>query len=87
MLKKYGLEKPFKSWRKDKKLVVFVKDNSGKIRTIHFGQRDYSDFTQNKDKERRRRYLLRSAGIRDKYGRLTKDNKLSANYWARRILW
>ena len=35
----------------------------------------------------RKKYLARSGGIRDKYGRLTKDNPLSSNYWARKILW
>ena len=31
--------------------------------------------------------LARSGGIRDKSGRLTKNNKNSANYWSRKILW
>jgi hypothetical protein len=31
--------------------------------------------------------MKRSAGIRDKEGRLTKDNPGSANYWARKVLW
>ena len=37
--------------------------------------------------ERRRLYLLRSAGIRRKDGTLTKDDKTSANYFSRKILW
>ena len=32
-------------------------------------------------------YLSRSGGITDKNGKLTKNNPLSANYWARRYLW
>ena len=45
------------------------------------------DFTQHKDKARRENYLKRSGGIKDKSGRLTADNKNSANYWSRTILW
>ena len=81
------LNKPFKSDRENKKLQVCVKTHSGTIKNIHFGQKGYSDYTKHHDKERRENYLARSAGIRDKYGRLTKDNKLSANYWARKYLW
>lgn len=80
------LEKPFKSNRKYKKLQVCVRDNN-KIKNIHFGDKRYEDFTQHKDKQRRRNYLRRSAGIRDKEGKLTKENKLSPNYWSRKILW
>jgi hypothetical protein len=39
------------------------------------------------DNQRRRLYLLRSAGIRKKDGTLTKDDKTSANYFSRVILW
>lgn len=81
---KVTLNKPIPSTRKDKKMMVFVKDKSGKIITIHFGQQGYR---HNYSKQARENYLRRSAGIMDKNGRLTKDNKLSANYWARRVLW
>lgn len=59
----------------------------GHDHTVYFGHVDYSDYTSHKDKERRRRYLARAAGIKDKQKRLTKDNPLSANYWSMRILW
>lgn len=79
------LNTPYKSTRKDKKYMVFViNPKTKRVKTIHFGQRGYK---HNYSKEARRKYLARSAGIRDKSGRLTKDNKLSANYWARKILW
>jgi hypothetical protein len=39
------------------------------------------------DKERKRLYLLRSAGIRNKDGKLTKDDINSGNHHARVILW
>ena len=65
---------------------IYVKKD-GKKKLIHFGDSSMKDFTQHKDKERRKSYLARSAGIRNKEGKLTKDDKNSANYWARRVLW
>ena len=45
------------------------------------------DYRQHKDSERRKSYLSRSAGIRNKEGKLTKDDKNSSNYWSRTVLW
>jgi len=39
------------------------------------------------DKERRKNYLSRASGIKDGQGNLTKNNPLSPNYHAIRILW
>lgn len=80
------LYKPFKSKAKGKKMSVYIKKD-GKKKLIHFGDANMKDFTQHKDKDRRKAYLARSAGIRNKEGKLTKDDKNSANYWARRVLW
>jgi len=78
--------KIYQSTRKNKKLMVrVVEGNKDKI--VHFGQKGYKDYTQHKNRQRRQNYLNRSAGIRNKQGRLTKNNKFSANYWARRVLW
>tara|TARA_R100001463_G_scaffold45413_1_gene93683 strand:+ start:850 stop:1095 length:246 start_codon:yes stop_codon:yes gene_type:complete len=74
---------PVKSSRKGKKLKVLTP--AGKI--IHFGDSSMKDFTQHKDKKRRENYCKRSAGIRDGNGKLTKDNKESANYYSRKFLW
>ena len=74
---------PVKSTRKNKKFKVLTP--SGNI--IHFGQKGYEDFTQHKDEKRRRSYCKRSAGIKDKSGKLTKNNKESANYYSRKFLW
>jgi len=60
---------------------------AGQTRVVHFGHSDYEDYTQHRDKKRRKNYLARSAGIRNGQGRLTKDDPLSPNYWSRRILW
>jgi len=76
----------YKSWLEDKKLVVrVVKGNKEKL--IHFGHKDYSNYGVHTSKERLKNYLSRSGGIRNKSGRLTKDDPFSANYWARRVLW
>ena len=45
------------------------------------------DFTQHKDPARRKNYLARSGGIRNKAGKLTANDKNSANYWSRKINW
>ena len=80
------LYKPYKSNKSGKKGMVYVMKD-GKKRLIHFGDSSMQDFTQHKDKDRRKNYLARSGGIKDKSGGLTKNNKNSANYWSRTILW
>ena len=74
------LNKPMRSTRPDKKKMVYVRDpKTGKIKTIHFGARGYK---HNYSEKAWRSYIARASGIRDKQGHLTKDNKLSANFWA-----
>jgi hypothetical protein len=81
------LYKPFKYKGKgDKKMSVYVMKD-GKKKLIHFGYSKMQDFTQHKDEKRRKSYLARSAGIRDKSGKLTANDKNSANYWSRKVLW
>lgn len=81
-----GYNKPIASDRKGKKKMVLAKKGD-KVKLIHFGQKGYSDFTKHKNEARRKNYLARSGGIRDKSGNLTSKDKLSANYWARKKLW
>lgn len=85
---KYNYEK---STRKDKKLMTVV---NGK--KIHFGNPDYQHYRDrtgiwksldHNDKERRKSYLSRAKGIKDKNGDLTWKNPESPNYHAIRILW
>lgn len=84
---KKPLYKPYKSTRSGKKGMVYVKNDNGNKKLIHFGDANMSDYTKHHDKNRRKNYLTRSAGIKDKSGNLTKDNKNSANYWSRKINW
>ena len=80
------LYKPVHSSNPKKKGMVYVL-KEGKKRLIHFGDSSMKDFTQHKDPVRRKNYLTRSAGIKDKNGNFAKNNKNSANYWSRTINW
>ena len=80
-----------KSTAKGKKLMVTVNG-----RRIHFGAKNmehYKDKTgiwkekDHGDETRRKSYLARAKGIKDKEGRLTWKDPESANYHAVRILW
>jgi len=70
------------------KYQVIVQDYNGKgEKLVKFGNQDYTDYTQHQDDAKRKNYLSRSAGIKDKKGKPTKDNRTSANYYSRRLLW
>tara|TARA_R110001632_G_scaffold167721_2_gene286264 strand:+ start:354 stop:653 length:300 start_codon:yes stop_codon:yes gene_type:complete len=84
---KKPLHRPVKSNKSGKKGQVYVLDKNGKKRLLHFGDSSMEDFTQHKDKDRRKNYLARSAGIKDKDGNLTKNNKNKANFYSRKYLW
>lgn len=78
-----GYNKPIKSNRAGKKMMVLAKDGD-QVKLIHFGHTGYK---HNYSEAAKKSYLARSAGIKDKSGRPTATNKLSANYWARKVLW
>ena len=46
-----------------------------------------TDKKRGASKAQQKSYLARSAGIRDKSGKLTANNKNSANYWSRKVNW
>ena len=84
-----------KSTRPGKKLMVVVKKD-GKSKTVHFGDskmehfKDKTGIWKSKDHGdpvRRKSYLARSKGIKDKAGNLTWKNPESPNYHSIRILW
>ena len=83
---KKPLYKPRTSTKSGKKGMVYVM-KGGQKRLIHFGDANMQDFRQHKDPKRRKSYLSRSAGIRNKQGKLTAKDRNSANYWSRKILW
>ncbi len=92
---KIGKFEYLKSTRPEKKLMVEVTSRE-KTKTVHFGDRKmehYKDKTgiwaskNHLDKDRRKNYLSRSGGIKDKSGNLTKNDIFSPNYHSRRVLW
>ena len=80
------LYKPVHSSNPKKKGMVFVLKD-GKKRLIHFGDASMTDKRKGASKAQQKSYLARSAGIRNKAGKLTKNDKNSANYWSRKINW
>lgn len=66
------------SSRKGKKFMVKV-DN----KTIHFGQEGASDYTKNKDDDRKDKYIVRHT----KRENWNKSGIKSAGFWSRWILW
>ena len=67
-----------KSNKPNKKFMVMI-DN----KTIHFGSAGMSDFTKNKDPERKKLYINRHK----KRENWTKSGIKSAGYWAKNLLW
>lgn len=82
-----GFNKPVNApaGAKEKKMVLAKKGDEVKL--VRFGLRGMQDYTQHHSEERRKNYLARSGGIRNKSGELTKNDIFSANYWARKVLW
>lgn len=83
----WTLNKPVRSTAKEKKMMVLATktvDGERRVKIVHFGALGYG---HNYSKEAKKNYLTRSAGIRNKKGELTKNDKWSPNYWARKILW
>ena len=74
------------STRKHKKWMV-VMNKGGKKRTIHFGDDRYQDYTQHKDKERRKNYRARASKIKNKGGKLTIRDPFTPNALAYYVLW
>ena len=85
-IEKKPLYKPVHSLVKGKKGSVYVMKN-GKKRLIHFGDSSMTDKRKGASKAQQKSYLARSAGIRNKEAKLTKNDKNSANYWSRKINW
>jgi hypothetical protein len=65
--------------RKDKKFEVITPEG----KSVHFGQKGYTDFTKHQDEKRRQAYLARATGIKGNWRR----NKYSANSLAISLLW
>lgn len=69
-----------KSPRKNKQLVARCPGKD----PVHFGDPDMPEFPGTK---RGDNYCARSFGIKDSNGRPTRNDKGSANFWSRKVLW
>ena len=74
MLKYY----PYKSEKPNKKYFIITKDN----KKVYFGASGYSDFTINKDEERKLRYIKRHNNEN-----WTKSGIDTAGWWSFKYLW
>jgi hypothetical protein len=72
--------KPIKSNKPWKKKMVLAK-SWDKVRLVHFGDSSMKDYTQHKNKNRKKSYCARSAWIPWWW-----KDKLKANYRARKVL-
>ena len=70
-----------KSDKEGKKLMAIFKLENGRTRTTHFGAEGMSDYTKNRDKDRKQRYLKRHRRNENW------NNPLSAGALSRWILW
>ena len=61
-------------------MVKYENETTGKTNTIHFGAKNYDDFTITNDEERKRLYKLRH--VNDKI-----DNLKYAGSWSYHLLW
>jgi hypothetical protein len=83
--KKYpGFNKPRRNTGSSKHKMEVLAKKGNEIKVVRFGHKDYG---HNYSSKARKSYLARSAGIKNKSGGLTKNDKFSANYWARKKLW
>lgn len=85
--KLWRIDHPVPSTSKGKKMMVLAsKTVAGRkyVKLVHFGAKGYG---HNYSEEAKKNYLRRSSGIRNREGKLTRNDRWSANYWARKILW
>jgi len=82
-----GFNKPKTAPEGDSHKKMVLAKKGDEVKLVKYGLRGMEDFTQHKDPKRRENYLKRSAGIKDKNGKPTKDDPFSPNHWARKDLW
>lgn len=70
-----------KSNKEGKKLMAIFTMSNGRTKTTHFGAAGMSDYTKNRDKDRKQRYLKRHRRNENW------NNPLSAGALSRWILW
>lgn len=68
-----------KSTRKDKKYMAIMSDGY----KVHFGAKGYSDYTKNKDEERKKAYIARHRVNED----WDRSGLQTPGFWSRYLLW
>lgn len=79
-----GYNKPIRNDDGGRHKMKVLAKKGDKVKLVRFGHRGYK---HNYSKSAKSNYLSRSAGIRDKSGNLTMNDKFSPNYWSRKVLW
>ena len=64
-----------------KKFDAVVEQEGARTKTVRFGQKGASDYTQHKDAERKQRYLARHKATEDW------NDFRTPGFWAARLLW
>lgn len=81
LLKKHGLNNPFKIKDSKKKYAVLVRNpKTNNVNKIKFGQKGAEDYLIHKDKERRAKFKARHKCSE-------KKNKLTPGYWSCNWSW
>ena len=80
----YKFIKVSKSSSKGKKYdALFKNKKTGREKKVSFGSAGMSDYTKNKDPERKKRYISRHK----KRENWTSSGVLSAGWWSKHLLW
>ncbi len=79
-----GFNKPMRNTGSSQHKMVVLAKKGNQVKVVRFGHKGYG---HNYSAKARKNYLTRSAGIRNKAGKLTAKDNFSANYWARKVLW
>ena len=64
-----------------KKMYAELQKDSGRTKRVYFGQAGASDYTKNKDPERKKSYINRHQATEDW------SNPETAGFWSRWVLW
>ena len=65
----------------EKKMYAELQSDSGRTKRVYFGQAGASDFTKNKDPERKKSYISRHQATENW------SNPETAGFWSRYVLW
>jgi hypothetical protein len=82
-MSKYYVSKLSRSEKPNKKFKVKVELRSGVAKTIHFGAKGMSDYTINKDPNRKRLYIKRHRA----HENWSKSGIQTAGFWSKHLLW